>query len=283
MMTAVPEVRDRQVKVNGVQLHYRAWGTPEAPPLLILHGLTGHAWEFDSVAAGLADRFYVLAVNQRGHGASAWAEAYSPEVMAEDAAAFTSALGLGRVRIIGHSMGGVNGWWFGARYPEKLEQLVILDIDPEVIAAERIVDWWTRALAAYDAARYASSEDAVAAYLSGYGGQHRQELRAFALNNLEQNADGRWTWRFDARRLIRWMEQAAADEAAHWALLRKLACPTLVIRAGDSSFTSTPAAERMVREIPQARLVEIAGAGHDLHIDRFDALMNELRDFLRAS
>ena len=43
------------------------------------HGLTGHAWEFDRVASTLTDRFRVLAVNQRGHGASSWADAYSPE------------------------------------------------------------------------------------------------------------------------------------------------------------------------------------------------------------
>src|SRR5690606_23437466 len=47
------QVNDRYINVNGVELHYREWGHADAPPLVLLHGITGHAWEFDSVAAAL--------------------------------------------------------------------------------------------------------------------------------------------------------------------------------------------------------------------------------------
>lgn len=278
-MTTEIQAQDRHITANGLRFHYREWGAADAPPLLVLHGLTGHAWEFDGVAFALSDRFRVLAVDQRGHGDSSWAGEYSPEVMADDLAALGDALELGSARVIGHSMGGVNGWWFAARHPESVERLAILDVNPEVITSDEMVSGWTAALDAYAQAVYADPEEAVAEYLDGYTGPHQQELRAFVLNNLTQASDGRWSWRFDARGLAGWMQSACASGEAHWAALQKLACPTLVIRAGVSPVTSATDIERMAREIPRARSVEIPNAGHDSHIEQRDALLSELRAF----
>ena len=275
------EVEDRFVAVNGVRLHYREWGTAGAPPVVILHGLTGHAWEFDGVAAALAaGGHHVVAVNQRGHGASAWADDYSPGIMADDAAAVIEALELRGVTLIGHSMGGVNGWWLAARHPELVERFVILDIDPEAITSETLYEGWTTALNAYAQARFADAEAAVAAYLEGYTGAQREALRTFALNNIEEGSDGQWAWRFDARRLSSWLRHALDAGDAHWARLRQLACPTLIVRAVNSPYTTAPAAERMAGTIPDARLVEMPDSGHDVHIDQLDALLAELRSFL---
>lgn len=281
-MKTAGQVQDKHIMVNGLRLHYRERGSTDAPPLLILHGLTGHAWEFDAVASALAESYHVLAVNQRGHGASSWAKEYSPEAMADDTTAFIDALELDRVRFIGHSMGGVNGWWFAARHPERVERLVLLDVSPETITSDELVGGLMATLDTYARSQYAEPEEAVRAYLAEYTGSHQQELRTFVLNNLEEGSDGRWTWRFDARGLKRWLEHASASEEAHWSALRKIACPTLVIRAGDSPFTRAPDAERMAREIPRARLVELPASGHDVHIDQRDALLAELRPFLMA-
>jgi pimeloyl-ACP methyl ester carboxylesterase len=282
-MTTGIQAQDKWVVVNGLQFHYREWGSAHEPPLLIFHGLTGHAWEFDGVASALADRYHVLAVNQRGHGASSWGEEYSPEVMADDIVALIDALELGRVRVIGHSMGGVNSWWLAARHPERVERLVIVDVDPETISSHELAGGWMAALDIYAQSKYADPGDAVQEYLAGYTGSHQQELRAFVINNLTVDSEGCWTWRFDARGLVSWVEHASSNEAAHWSVLRRLACPVLLLRAGDSPFTNTAHAKRMVREIPRALMVEIPGAGHDVHIEQYAALLAELRPFLSAS
>lgn len=279
-MTPEIQVRDKYVTVNGLRLHYREWGRPDASPLLILHGITGHAWEFDRLAAALADRFHVLAVNQRGHGASAWAEEYSPGAMAEDVAALVQALELGPVRVVGHSMGGVHGWWLAAAYPERVERLAILDLDPDTLTSPETAARLTAWLGACAEARFASPEEAVAEYLSDYTGVQREPLRRFVLDNVKQEADGGWTWRFDARGLVGWIERASADPEAHWSRIRSLTCPALVVRAGESEFTSPASAERLARQLKRARLVEISGAGHDLHFDQFERLVEELGGFL---
>jgi pimeloyl-ACP methyl ester carboxylesterase len=202
--------------------------------------------------------------------------------MADDIAALLDTLGLDCVRVIGHSMGGVNSWWLAARHPERVERLVILDADPQMITSDELVSGWMVALDVYAQSQYTGLEEAVQEYLAGYTGLHQQELHAFAINNLKVAPEGYWTWRFDARGLVGWLEHASSDEEAHWFALRQLACPVLVVRAGDSPFTNTAAAECMVREISRARLIEIPGTGHDIHIDQHDALLAALRPFLSA-
>ena len=274
---------DAYVTVNGLRLHYREWGDSAAPPLVILHGLTGHAWEFDRIASALSDRFHVLALDQRGHGASAWADAYSPELIADDIADFIDTLDLGRVHVVGHSMGGVNAWWFAARHPQIVDRLVLADVTPSVITAPSIVSVLRSALDEYAAAEYADPDDAVAEYLAGYDGAHEEELRIFVLNNLRQVSDDRWTWRFDAAGLRAWIDQAAANADAHLEALRRICSPTLVIRAGDSPFTERDDADEMAAAMPDASLIEVPGSGHDIHIDQPDALLVQLRSFLRTS
>lgn len=54
---------------DGVRLACRDWGGP-GQPLLLLHGLAGHAGEWGALARCLSSRYRVVAVDQRGHGAS---------------------------------------------------------------------------------------------------------------------------------------------------------------------------------------------------------------------
>ena len=114
-MTRVDRAVDKFIAANGLRFHYRESGSPDAPPLLILHSITGATpWEWDPLAASLADRFCVLAVDQRGHGASTWAPSYAPDRMVQDIAAIVAGLGLGPVTIVGHSMGAINGYLYAA-------------------------------------------------------------------------------------------------------------------------------------------------------------------------
>ena len=65
-------VRDHTVRINGLGLHCREIGDPVAPTLFFLHGIMGHAREWDGLVTALASDFRVLAVDQRGHGESEW-------------------------------------------------------------------------------------------------------------------------------------------------------------------------------------------------------------------
>lgn len=269
-----------QININSFHLHYREWGSSDLPPLLILHGLTGHAWEFDSLAMALANHFHVIVVNQRGHGGSDWAEDYSAEIMADDIAGMINALELKNPYIIGHSMGGVNSWVFASEHVDKIAGLVILDVNPKTVTFPPMVEGFITALNSYTDARYNNPQEAVTDYLNEYSGNHRAALTSFVLHNLIEKPDGSWIWRFDASGLRNWVKNASRSENEYWYALRNIKCPTLIIHAENSPFTTKADMNRMLSEMQDAQLVEISDSGHDLHIDQHDALVDALRNFL---
>jgi pimeloyl-ACP methyl ester carboxylesterase len=117
---------------NGLKLHYLDWGAPDHPPLVLLHGLRGHAHSWDDFSAAVCEDYHVLALDQRGRGDSEWAKdgVYTTAAYVADLADFSAALHLDSFILIGHSMGGRNGMAFSARYPDKVRKLVVVDISP---------------------------------------------------------------------------------------------------------------------------------------------------------
>src|SRR5206468_2638983 len=83
---------------GGLRFHYVTWGPDSAPPVLLLHGITGHARTWDALARDLSADFRVIALDQRGHGDSDRAPDadYRVATMAGDVERFVEALGLER-------------------------------------------------------------------------------------------------------------------------------------------------------------------------------------------
>lgn len=122
--------RTDTVRVAELSVRYRSWGEADAPPLLLLHGLTsfGAAWE--PVARTLASDWRVLAPDARGHGGTDHPGEYSFASMAEDLAGFIAALGLHRPAVVGHSMGGVAAYRYASRPGTALSGLVLTETPP---------------------------------------------------------------------------------------------------------------------------------------------------------
>ena len=70
-MTTQVQPKSRTVTANGINLHYLDWGREGAPPLVLLHGLRGHAHVWEDVAESLCDDYHVYALDQRGRGPGA--------------------------------------------------------------------------------------------------------------------------------------------------------------------------------------------------------------------
>jgi pimeloyl-ACP methyl ester carboxylesterase len=62
--------------------------------------------------------------------------------------------------------------------------------------------------------------------------------------------------------------------------VRSLTPPTLVLRGESSPILDRDVAERMARELPHGRFVEIPRAVHTLHEDNPEAVLTALKDFL---
>src|SRR5688572_5393922 len=123
---------ERDLKVGNARLRLLDWGGEGRPPVLLLHGFTGHAHAWDTLSIALQPRFHVLALDQRGHGDSDPGDVYNAVVAFDDLAGVVDELRLSRLLLIGLSMGGRNAMYFTARRPGVVERLVIVDIGPEI-------------------------------------------------------------------------------------------------------------------------------------------------------
>jgi len=132
---------------NGVTIAYTVSGERDAPPMVLLHGGANDHTTWDGVLPSLAQTHHVYALDQRGHGQSSRTDAYSFELMRDDLLGFLDALGLDRVVLVGHSMGGNVAWLFAQDHAERLTRLVIEDVapnrpgDPSVTIPPRPDDW----------------------------------------------------------------------------------------------------------------------------------------------
>lgn len=120
----------RDLDVGGTTLAIHLSGPPDAPPVVLLHGLGEQASDWDAVAAALAPEFRVVAPDLRGHGASGRPGEYSYELMAGDVVAALDGLGYGAVRLVGHSMGALVALLIAERHPDRVERLVLEDTVP---------------------------------------------------------------------------------------------------------------------------------------------------------
>ena len=274
-MTTDIDARDETVTLNGLRFHYRDWGNADAQPLVLLHGFTGHARSWDTFARAMRGRFRVLALDQRGHRETEWAPDYAPERMVEDIDAFVRTLGLRRFALLGLSMGGRNAYSYTALHPAEVERLVIVDIGPEIVpAGSARIQAGVQAPDIFD-----DPEDAVRAARAANPRPPDAELRHRVLNNLMQTDDGRWTWRFDKALRAGGRPPRPEPEAA-WALLPRITCPTLLVRGAESDVLAAETAERMVRAIPNCRLVEVPESGHSVPLDNPNGFRAAVEPFL---
>lgn len=123
-----PDVHSAQA--GGIRLAYRVWGDEDAPPVVLVHGRCGDSSHWSRVAGRLAATRRVYAVDLRGHGLSEWPGSYGLAAFRDDLAAFVTALGLGPVDLVGHSMGGAAALLLAEEQPELVRRLVVEETPP---------------------------------------------------------------------------------------------------------------------------------------------------------
>ncbi|WP_251096225.1 alpha/beta hydrolase [Streptomyces sp. Caat 7-52] len=258
---------ERVVVRDGVRLVCRDWGGP-GPAVVLLHGLAGHAGEWDAAARRLTGRFRVVAVDQRGHGAS---ERHPHDVSraayVADVVAVAGQLGLDRPVLVGQSLGGHTAMLTAAAHPDLVRALVLVEAapgDPDTRAPEDIGVWldsWP--------VPFPSREAAVSFFGGGPVGE------GWAAG-LEHGEDG-WRPRFDRDVMVASLaENARRSSRPAW---RQVTCPTLVVLA-QSSFIGEPDVDAMLEQGPQTRSVCLPGTGHDVHLERPEVLLDLMEAFL---
>mgnify|MGYP003325042523 FL=1 len=177
------------------RFHFLEWGSPSLPNLLLLHGGNQSAHSWDLVSLHLADRFHIIALDQRGHGDSEWARDadYSSHAMAADASSVLSELNIDSVTVLGHSMGGMNTLRLAMQQPDLLERLVLVDIGPELseTGTKSIRNFVTENREFEDLEDFIQNVQKYDPYRS------REHIERTVKYNLLQRADGRFVSKRD--------------------------------------------------------------------------------------
>ena len=277
-------VRDGIIVLDGLHFHYRDWGDPDAPPVMLLHAYLQHARTWDTVANDLADRFRVVALDQRGFGESQWAADYHELRLVADVAEFVDALGLGSISLIGFSIGGSAAITYAQLYPDRVERIVAFECFTDAEVSEE-APYHQVMLAHLQHLRslpdtFPSVDDAVVAFrpLAPYAAE--DELRHWVHGGLAQQPDGHWTWHYDPvfRTPASLPGRLNAPPDVLASRLAGVRCPILLL-AGEASWMVEPT-QGLVASNPHARMATVPRAGHWVPLDNPTGFLATVRGFL---
>jgi pimeloyl-ACP methyl ester carboxylesterase len=273
----VVEVVERRVAVSGVTLRVREW-PGDGPPILLLHGLASNSRIWDDVAARLAGRFHVAAIDQRGHGLSDRpTDGFGFEKVAGDVKAVADALGLDRLTAMGHSWGGNVALVFATTYPERTRGLVLVDggfIEPRAnpdMTWERI----QVELAPPDLTML-TFQDLLERVRSGDAGSYwGPAVEATMRTSFEDGPEGRIRPRLTRENHLLILRDLWDLRSS--TLFPKVQCPTLLVPARRSNPTGRaaqrwPERQRLIENalaaLPNGRLHWMEETVHDVPLQR---------------
>jgi pimeloyl-ACP methyl ester carboxylesterase len=239
------------------QLHVIERGV--GPAVLLIHGMAGSGLaHFGPLLEPLAELgFQLLAPDLRGHGGSrALAPHSGPTLFAAHVADLLGLIerrGLRRCHLIGYSDGGEIALQLAAQLGHRAGSLCIWGVSgrvppPSVVALyadpARQIAGWPGLRAELEA-------------LHGPGGPALLPTWAAAMAAL-----------------------SAQGELVDGGAAERVACPTLIVSGDRDPFNPIAAVRGLAERIPDARLLEMAGAGHDLLAERGPQLIAVLKRFL---
>lgn len=261
------------IDVHGQRLHYLSWGDKANRPLLLLHASGCHAHWWDGVGPILAEDYFVVAPDLRGHGDSARPEPpnYHFDAYVADLAGLVAALHLQHFVLVGHSMGGYISMQYASTQPVGLRAMITADMLCEV-----------------DGEALARMQQASSRPQPRFATRHEAEqrfrlqppettaapdvLQALAREAVCQTDDGSWTFKFDRRALNH-------PAVRVWDLLPRIACPVLVVHGELSPLMPAANAARVAQGLPHGEWTTVPKAYHNLMLDNPAGFVQVVRDF----
>ena len=290
----------RRIEASGTELEVYEWGRPDHPGILLAHGIQDFALTLASVAEALAADHRVVAYDLRGHGDSAHPGIYTMAHHIADLHAVFLDSGLEQPLVIGHSLGGqVVAQWAGifAELPraivliEGLGPPYALNRFPEEVKQKR-ARMGVEALTHPRKHRLVSSKDHAWDLLKRVHPRlDPGRAREFVDLGTRPLASGGLEWKWDPQVVTTWMSNAPEASEERWSWVT---CPALVLTAGlANEFWSsrrgvdeqhaTPEPAEVARRVALFRNgehEEIAAAGHMVHYDAPDQLVESVRGFI---
>ena len=239
--------------------------------MVCLHAERGHARRFDRLARMLRERMRVLAYDMRGHGRSPWEGDQSLTAHAADLGEVLESCGIEQTALLGDTFGARVAIEFAAAHRDSVTALVLLDPPlyptyptPEELEAQR-------------RSAFASVDDAIEGLRSDAGHAHtpRALLEEEMAEHLVADEDGRFRLRYSREATARAADALLLSPPK----LKEIVCPTLIVRAAESTTLGEQEAERAAAELRRCQIAVVPGS----HAVLWDALAETgalIRDFV---
>ncbi|WP_447528211.1 alpha/beta fold hydrolase [Vreelandella sp. TE19] len=267
---------ERPLSLAGGRLAGLAWGRPDAPVWLALHGWLDNAASFTRLAPLLvrALDIRIVAIDFRGHGHSEHGPANADYALWDytfDVLDALDELGLERATLLAHSMGAAVSCVLAAALPERVEQLLLIDgLGALNTEAHESTEQLRKGLLAYRRPlsrppRYADIEAAVAARVAGgVTPVTRATIYPVVERNTQANAEGTIEMRTDIRLLKPSLVRFTPEQVL--AFLAGIQSPVLLIE-GDKGILAARRWSEKARQAVGHLTRQIVAGGHHLHLE----------------
>jgi len=250
--------------------NHKIYGSGE--PVIILHGLLGMLDNWHSFAKNLSDNYKVISLDQRNHGKSFHSDSFDYELLADDLNDFLLEMNLEKCKLIGHSMGGKTVMQFLNKYPEKAEKSVVVDISPKSFGGghEEIF----KALLSLDLTILENRKAAQEHMVSHLG--NNMGVVFFLLKNLGRTDKG-FEWKANIKSL--WDNYANITAAINFKA--PISNDVLFIKGEQSNYIKAEDEQDIKKLFSSVVIKSIADAGHWVHADAPQMLLEEIRNFFK--
>lgn len=246
-------------------------GPANSDTIVFIHGLGSSQHTFNRVAAELARKYSVLIYDQRGHGrTAARGDDYSTALLARDLKGLHDHLGLGKVHIVGHSLGGRTAVRYASMFPDDVQSLVVEDME---LLPWKYTEKQQRGIARLAGVlrdypeTFASREEiarSLAPFMEGNREEKIAQARAIAERKTEVLPDGRLRLLYSPYANHLYLYQARGEDLGP--ALAAIEAPVLFVAADEAKPIITRAGRaHLGRHRPDAPFVRIAGSGHAIH------------------
>jgi len=256
--------RSAYVKAEGFEIHVTEWGDRTKPALVMWHGLARTGRDFDEAAEALSDTYFVICPDTPGRGLSAWARDYTVDysyrVFGEIAVDMLDHYGVGDLRWVGTSMGGLVGVTLAAgALKERITHLVINDVGPDIpVAGTDRITAYVGNPPVYDT--MAELEAWLRTNYAPFGNNSDAFWRRMVDTSSRRTDNGRVTVHYDPAIVSQFTHHQSDLDV--WDAYDLIQARTLLVRGETSDVLSASVAEEMVRRGPRPRLEVMPGCGH---------------------
>lgn len=256
----------RWATVNGIRIHYYDQGPENGPPVVLVHGLGGHAEDWRNLTPYLLHAgFRVIMPDLPGFGRSEQPQSFSYSIPEQAAVVvgLMDEMGLKQVDLGGHSMGG----WIAQRiahdHPERVKKLMLFDsagLDDKP---------------AWDTGLFTPSSAAQLDQLDALLFPHPPEVPAFIARDLLRIS------RQHAWLVHRALSSMLSGRDVTNGELPQLKMPVLIVWGALDKITPLEQGEEMHKLVPQSQLEVVTGCGHLAPVQCADRIGQTVEEFLK--